>query len=142
MKLGIFFACLVLVSSGFIESAVSFRGKSSFIHIADGQLILNNTLTGVKGSIIRDAAGTISGQSIAFAGGMFHDEGNDLLVSAVYNPNGFLTLNGNSSLEGDGGTIQQDIHVSGTGNTIEGFFILQSDITLQDSSTTLSVAVQ
>lgn len=142
MKRSIFFACLVALSSQSIESAVSFRGKSSFIHIADGQLVLNNPLTGVKGSIVRDAAGVISGQSIAFAGGMFHDEGNDLLVSAVYNPNGFLTLNGNSSLEGDGGTIQQDIHVSGTGNTIEGFFILQSDITFQDSSTTLSVAVQ
>lgn len=142
MKRSIFFACIVALSNLFIESAVSFRGKSSFIHVADGQLVLNNTLTGVKGSIIRDAAGTISGQSITFAGGMLHDEGNDLLVSAVYNPNGFLTLNGNSSLEGDGGAIQQAIHVSGTDNIIEGFFTLQSDITLQDSLTTLSVAVQ
>lgn len=133
---------LVLAASSFIDCGISFRGKSSFIHVASGSLLLNTALSGVNGTIIRDSHGTISGESVTFAHGVLQDEQNDLIMSAVYSPAGQLLLNGDKHLEGDGGVIQQQIIVSGTGNIIEGSFVLQSDIVVQDSSTTLSVAVQ
>jgi hypothetical protein len=119
------------------------RGKDAFIRVrSGGNFVVDQAISNYGCSLFRDTSGTISGQEITFQDGIFEDAGNELRLSAIFNPSGTLTLNGSDRIRAYGGEVLQSIVVSGFNNSIEGVPRLTDSITLQDMNTTLSLAIQ
>ncbi len=94
------------------------------------------------GTLAREEGGTVTGANITFVDGLLEDAGNQILLNAVYTPSGTITLGGDASFRAEPGNILQAILVSADNNFLSGQPILQLPVTLTDSATTLTIAVQ
>lgn len=120
-----------------------FDSRDSMFRINPGAtLVLNYPFTNYNGTLAKSEGATITGQNITFGQGVLKDANNRLCLSGVYDLSGTIELNGSHSLIAEYGQVLQGVTVSDSDNRIEGAPLFTSDITLQDSSTTLTLALQ
>jgi len=119
-----------------------FDSRYSTIRVSSGAtFFLSNPISNFDGTLIKESGATITGSNITFAEGIIEDSGNSILLSGVFDPSGTIYLTGTDTFRAEPGKILQSISVSGSNNRLEGQPILQNDITMQDGSTTLILAV-
>ncbi len=121
-------------------AGVSARNTTSVIIVKSGSnFVVENAISGYKGTIKKDSGANISGNTITFDDGVLDEAGNKVKFSGTYNPgiSNKIVLSGGKKFKGEGGLINQSIEVSGTGNRLEGNFLLNNDIELQDANSEL-----
>jgi len=136
---------LLLIAVSLDGGTIGFRGNSSFVHVFPGaNFVVNQPFSGVSGALIRDAGGTISGSNITFVGGLLQELGNNMLLNSVFNPTtSIVSLNGGTNFIKEGrGIITKTVNISGAGARIEGSPLFTGPITLADSNTTATFAIQ
>src|SRR3989304_4083679 len=134
---------LLLTTSGIWADPLSFDSRFSTFKINSGATFFNaNPISNFDGTLVKACSGTITGSPITFVDGIFEDCGNELLLSAIFDPVGSLFLTGNHSFRAEPGHVLQSVTVSGINNRLEGQLIFASDLTLQDMSTSLTLAMQ
>ena len=135
----------LLMMLNFTVQAVSlkFDSKYSTLKInANATFNINSTITGFNGTLVKATGANITGSDISFVDGLFEDAGNQILLSALYNPSGIIRLLGNSTFNAQPGIILQSVVVSGGNNRLVGQPIFSSDISFVDSLTTLTIGIQ
>lgn len=131
-----------MVSGSLSAIPFFFDNQSSTIRITSGATLFNNTQASFNGSLVRDTGGNFSlTQPFLFQDAILKDQGNLLYMTNTFDDT-TISLTGDSSLGGDFGTVQQNVVVSGTGNTIDGQMIFSSDISLIGANAALSLALQ
>ena len=144
--------CLFLLVLSFISTqvfaSVNFGSQRSAIKVAGGaNLRVAQGLTVNEGSIVkRDSTANIYGNTITFTKGILQSSESEVVLTADYNTSGndTIQLRGDNSFRAEPGNVLHDITVGGIRNRIEGqpTFENSPGITLNDSATTLTVAVQ
>jgi hypothetical protein len=136
---------LLASSVDFLGASVTFGSRDSAINVAAGarfnvgssNLIVNGTLEGDQGAVF-------TGQPVAFDNGLFSSGGLEAVMDGEFDPSGanYIRLQGNGSFRAEPGTLLQGLTVAGSPNTVEGQPLFQSPITLADSNTELTLALQ
>jgi len=147
IKITLLYSLFVFIQTIY-SATINFRGNSSYLHVLpNANFVVNQPMSSVGGSLIRDSGGIISGSNVTFSGGLLQDMGNSMLLNAVFAPAGAaagsLTLNGGTnSIKQSSGVINQSLTISGVGARVEGSPVFNGPITLQDSNTTATFAIQ
>lgn len=130
-------------------SVITFGDQSSAIKIASGATLRVQTRLDVGGGqIIKDPGGVIVGATVesrvAFDGGVYTTTGRSMIITGNFDPAGSqaIELNGSKTFLAEAGTHVESFNVTGSGNRLEGQPRFDGPITLLDSNTTLTMAVQ
>jgi len=136
---------LLLFRADFLFSSnFNLRNTSSIFKIDSGaNFVVDNAISSCKGKIVKNAGGSFSGETISFDEGVFEDEGNKISMVGTLDPENdqVIILDGNKTLRGKKGTVLQSIQISGFDNKIEGEFLINSPIILQDSNSSVTFAL-
>jgi hypothetical protein len=139
----LFFSAINQLSAEFILS-----GKESRITVTDptSQFIVNTAITGFNGTLQLGtlASHNIQGSTITFNEGGLESSTLRTQLSGIYDPSAGDTvkLQGSHHLRVDSGTLLPGLSASGTGNRLEGSVIFSNGLTLQDSSSELTLALE
>ena len=135
---------------GYCSAAINFGSKTSAIKLADNTSL--HVLSGmnmhvVDGTLIQSRAATITDKNITFSNGVLEVGGSENLLTGDYNPDTSsprINLAGDHTFNAEPGNTLSDIYVSGIRNKVTGQPVLEgtTGITLNDSSTTLTIAIQ
>jgi hypothetical protein len=134
-----------IVNLDLFSTGLNLLNKNSSIKISSGSsLSLDSSLSSVNGKIIKDADAEISGSDINFSGGSFYDGASKITVDGSLNfgETKKIILNGSKSFEGKRGEVLQSIFISGLNNLLQGILFTSGDIELQDSLSSVSLAIR
>lgn len=138
----------VLADAAHLVADIKFSSAQSTLNLAAGSKLFIDTATlpVVGGTVTQvDSADVIGGMIVVSDDGRYVVESGSTSVGLVGNfsqlADGTFVLGGNTRLSGMYGPIGGPINVSSTNNRIEGNAYFQYPITLQDSNTTLTFAV-
>ncbi|MCK4265429.1 hypothetical protein KAW80_03665 [Candidatus Babeliales bacterium] len=143
MKADIKFIFWILFLFSDLHCVVNFNSKNSAIIIDSGSTLnIASPWRNFRGTLIKEADAILMGEPVSFDNGILEDAGNELKLSTTFEPliNRFSFL-GSNSLRGGAGTILQSIGVSGLNNRLEGNSKFSNDITLQDVTSGLTMAI-
>jgi len=122
---------------------LSFDSRSSTIRVKPGSTLdIQNPISNFTGTLKRDDGATITGADITFVEGTFEDLGNEIKMSAVLEPTTTIVLGGDDIIRVAPSKVLQGVTVSSFNNKIEGAPLFTAPITLTDSSSTVSLALQ
>lgn len=141
---GILSGLLLIVFCTPLGADVRFLSNNAAISVGPGaRLVIDSAALSVDGTIIKDAAASISGNPIYFNHGILTSDGVDVILTASFFPGGsnYITLGGNGRFDASPGVVVQAINVSGQDNRIEGQPALQNPVTLQDADTAVTLAL-
>lgn len=129
------------------KSVVKCANESSTISLknTNAQLTLSTALDFSGTLVLRDnTSSTISGNNINFTDGILKIGNLTTNITGVYDAYGTesIILNGNKLLNVQAGQINFPIFISGINNYISGRMFLEEEITIQDSSSSLNIAIQ
>lgn len=143
MKKQLLSTILLLSISSQTHARITFGDKNATIKVAGGTLKISSDID-VKGTIVREGSGTISGSgALNFENGVFVDEGANIAMTGSYDPaSNEITLAGSQQIVADQGTVLATVKVSGTGNAIKGQPVMSGAIQLLNSSAALSLGIQ
>ena len=127
----------------FSANPINMGTKNSAIEIASGaNFVINNEITDFKGKVIKNTGANISGENITFDNGVFQEGNNENYITGVLDEtNQRIELNGNKSFKGIKGQIKKALRISGDENRLEGDPFFASNISLVDSSSSLTCAI-
>ena len=110
---------------------LNFDSRFSTVRVRPGAtLLIKNPVSSFTGTLKKDVGGTISGANVTFVEGLFEDEGNELLLSAVFDPAGVIYMSGDDTMRAAPSQVLQSITVDGTGNRLEELLFLQKMLRL------------
>ncbi len=136
--ISLFFSFLINTPS---YAGVSARNTTSVITVKSGSnFVIENAISGYKGTIVKEEGATLSGSDITLDEGKIQDEGNKFNITGVFTPGSGnkIALTGGKIFRGKGGTVLQAIEITGTGNKIEGDCFLNNDISFLNSNASLN----
>ena len=138
-----FSAFLSTVFSTVILCKLDFDSRFSSIRVLPGAtLTVKNPISNFTGTFKRYPGGIVTGETITFNEGLFEDHGNELLLSAVFDPSGYIVMSGDDSVRAAAGRVLQSVLISGDNNRLEGSPVFNQDVILQDVSSSVTFAVQ
>ena len=141
-KTYILFILLMLPISLFPKINVN---KASTIHIESGSnFVAENQIEDFGGHLIVDDGVELSGENIIFNNGTYENNGNTAKLTGILNSSdlGEVILDGQQIFKGKRGTAVSKLKIKSANNRLEGFLQLDDKIELQDSSTSVTCAVQ
>jgi len=129
----------------FSHAGLTFDDTTSVLELSgNASLVAKNAITGVKGTIVKGATSTISGEDIVFDGGIFDDNGNIAEITGAVNLDASdqIVLDGSKKFKATKGQVLRNLKVRGSGNRLEGEPLFSDDVVLQDNLAELTVAVK
>lgn len=139
----------VILSSLHLRAGITFSSDDSKIKLAVSGVKMNvaNGMTVTNGTLQKVNGATLTGANIVFTGGTLKQDNSPVILygDSTYGSSNIFALNGGDVFDAKiSSTSLQGLTVSGQDNLVTGFPVFHgtNGITLQDRTTTLTIAAQ
>lgn len=124
---------------------INFSSRDAALKVGNkGRLNVSSSNFEVDGTLVTKQGASVEGNDFLFSDGVLENNGTEVLMTATYVPTGndSLELRGNGRFKVEPGTVIHQLTVFGTDNRLEGQPLFENPINLNDSTTTLTIAIQ
>ncbi len=124
---------------------INFSSRDAALKVGNnGRLNVSSSNFDVDGTLVTKQGASVEGNNFFFSDGILENNGTEILMTATYVPTGndSLELRGNGRFKVEPGTVIHQLTVFGQDNRLEGQPLFANPINLNDSTTTLTIAIQ
>ncbi|MBS1987676.1 hypothetical protein JST56_01660 [Candidatus Dependentiae bacterium] len=124
---------------------INFSSRDAALKVGNkGRLNVSSSNFEVDGTLVTKQGASVEGNDFLFSDGILENNGTEVIMTATYVPTGndSLELRGNGRFKVEPGTVIHQLTVFGADNRLEGQPLFANPINLNDSTTTLTIAIQ